>query len=217
GSGPLVLNETAVEVGAVGVLIRGPVPVRAVVSQGCRPIGRPFLVTKARDNVIEELGGRTPLDCLREVYEGLSEPDRALFQHGLHLGLVMNEYRDRFGRGDFLIRNIFGLDRDSGALAAADRIRTGQTVQFQVRDAASADADLRELLRGGKSAAAALLFSCNGRGTRMFPKPDHDANVVAEELGPVPLAGLFAAGELGPVGGRNFLHGYTASVAVFEE
>jgi small ligand-binding sensory domain FIST len=145
-----------------------------------------------------------------------------LFQHGLHLGVVMNEYRGQFGRGDFLIRNIFGLDRDSGALAVAERVRVGQTVQFQVRDAASADADLRELLRADRAAsqakpAAALLFSCNGRGTKMFPQPSHDAQLIAAELGAVPTAGFFAAGELGPVGGRNFLHGYTASVAVFEE
>lgn len=217
GDGPLLLNETTVEVGAVGVLLRGPVPVRSVVSQGCRPIGKPFVVTRSRDNIVEELGGRSPLECLREVFQELSDEDRILFQHGLHVGVVMNEHRGQFGRGDFLIRNLFDLDRDTGALAIADRIRPGQTIQFQVRDAASADADLRELLRADRLAAAALLFSCNGRGTRMFPQPDHDAKAIQDELGRVPLAGLFAAGELGPVGGRNFLHGYTASVAVFEE
>jgi small ligand-binding sensory domain FIST len=226
GVGPghpaLVLGTEAVEVGAVGVLLRGPVGVRGVVSQGCRPIGRPLVVTKGHDNIIQELGGRTPLEWLREIYQGLSPRDQALFQGGLHVGLVIDEYRDRFDRGDFLIRNVYGLDRDTGALAITDRIRAGQTVQFQVRDAGSADDDLRALLQADraaaqKPAAAALVFSCNGRGTRLFANPDHDASALAHEHGPVPTAGFFAAGELGPVGGRNFLHGFTASIAVFEE
>jgi small ligand-binding sensory domain FIST len=161
------------------------------------------------------------MEYLRELYEQLDARERELFQH-LHLGVVVNEYQEAFGQGDFLVRNLYSLDRASGALVIMDRVRVGQTVQFHVRDPDFADEELRTLLRAHKAAhpagsAAGLLFTCNGRGSRMFSVPDHDAAVLAEELGPVPVAGLFAAGELGPVGGRNFLHGFTASVALFGE
>jgi small ligand-binding sensory domain FIST len=221
GRTPLFLGGHPAELGAVGVLLRGPIGLRSVVSQGCRPIGRHLVVTKAQDNVVTELGGRPPLERLQEMWEGLSPRDRALFQRGPHVGLVIDEYRDRFERGDFLVRNIYGVDQDSGALILTDRVRAGQTVQFHVRDAAAADEDLRALLRADGSAhphrpGGALLFTCNGRGTRLFAGPDHDAGVLREELGELPVAGFFAAGELGPIGGRNFIHGFTASVALFE-
>ena len=143
-------------------------------------------------------------------------------RQGLHVGRVLSEYKDGFQRGDFLVRNVIGFDRGSGAVAITDRARVGQTVQFHVRDAATADEDLHELLQIDLSAheqkpAGALLFTCNGRGTRLFETPDHDARVVREEAGPVPLAGFFAQGELGPVGGQNFIHGFTASVVLFED
>jgi small ligand-binding sensory domain FIST len=134
--------------------------------------------------------------------------------------VAINEYKDEFKRGDFLVRGLMGVDQDSGGLAIGDHARAGQTIQFHVRDAASADEDLRELLaaRNGQSTpAGALLFSCNGRGTRMFPTPDHDASVTREVLSGVPLAGFFAMGELGPVGGKSFMHGHTASLALFSE
>ena len=134
----------------------------------------------------------------------------------------MNEYQGEFQRGDFLIRNVIGLDSATGALAITERVRVGQTVQFQVRDAASADEDLHALLQLDLSAherrpAGALVFTCNGRGTRLFAQPDHDAGVIRAEAGAVPLAGFFAQGELGPIGGQNFIHGFTASVVLFEE
>jgi small ligand-binding sensory domain FIST len=120
------------------------------------------------------------------------------------------------------VRNVLGIDRDSGALAITERVRVGQTVQFHVRDAATADEDLHALLQldvhaHDKRPAAALVFSCNGRGSRLFPEPNHDARTVRAEAGDIPLAGFFAQGELGPVGGENFIHGFTASVALFEE
>jgi small ligand-binding sensory domain FIST len=215
--GPRVHNH-----GAVGVLLQGELGLRCVVSQGCRPIGRPLVITKAHENVIEALGGKTPLRQLQELWQELSPEDRELFQHGLHVGRVINEYQGEFHRGDFLIRNVLGLEQESGALAITDRVRVGQTVQFHVRDAATADEDLHELLGGNlrthnQRPAGALLFSCNGRGTRLFPQPHHDARVIRGEAGPVPLAGFFAQGELGPVGGQNFIHGFTASVALFED
>ena len=222
GQTALLANDRVVKSGAVGVLLRGPAKVRGVVSQGCRPIGRPMVVTKARENLILELGGRSPLDQLRALWPTLSERDRDLFQNGPHLGAAINEYRDSFGRGDFLVRNLFGFDTGSGALAVTDYVRVGQTVQFHVRDAETADEDLKEMLAAVQAThadplGAALLFSCNGRGTRLFDEPNHDAATIQRAVGRVPLAGFFAAGELGPVGGRNFIHGFTASVALFEK
>jgi small ligand-binding sensory domain FIST len=221
GQTPLLYGGEALAIGAVGVMLRGPSGLRGVVSQGCRPIGRHQVVTKADGNVIIELGGKPPLEYLRGLYTELGPHDQGLFQSGLHVGLVIDEYKEAFGRGDFLLRNLAGLDKKTGALAITDNVRVGQTVQFHVRDADSADEELRAMLRADESAhparpSGALLFSCNGRGTRMFDGPDHDAAAVQAERGPVPLAGFFCAGELGPVGGKNFLHGFTASLALFD-
>jgi small ligand-binding sensory domain FIST len=135
-------------------------------------------------------------------------------RNGLHLGVVVDEHRSEFRRGDFLVRNLFGVDQARGALAVGDQLEVGQTVQFHVRDAQAADEDLRALL-APETADAALVFTCNGRGLRFFGEPDHDASVVDDLLGTLPVAGAFCAGEIGPIGGRNFLHGYTASVALF--
>ena len=219
GQTVLIHGRNAVAGGAVGVHLRGRQPCRVVVSQGCRPIGRPLVVTRGHENVIEQVSGQSPLDYLKGLYDELPALDQQLFQKGLHIGLAMSEYREGFGRGDYLVRNLYGIDRESGALILTDRVRVGQTVQFQLRDADTADDDLRTLLRADLAAngpaAGALLFTCNGRGSRMFQMPDHDARVLADELGPVPTAGFFAAGELGPVGGTNFIHGFTASVVLF--
>ncbi len=224
GAGPggtrLFRDREVHEIGAVGC--RLPVEVVPLVSQGCRPVGRPYTVTRAEGNVIFELAGAPAVDRIRETYASLARPDRELMQLGLHIGRVIDEYRHEFGQGDFLIRGVIGADRDNGAIAVGDRIEVGETVQFHVRDAASADEDLRTLLdRGvralsGRRPTGALLFTCNGRGSRLFGEPDHDAALVAARLG-VPTAGFFAAGEIGPVGNRNFLHGFTASLAVFTE
>ncbi len=143
-----------------------------------------------------------------------SEEERDLFRGGLHVGLVVDEHKAEFSRGDFLVRNLLGADESSGALAVGEQVSVGQTVQFHVRDAGAADEDLREMLTG-VDADAALLFTCNGRGRHLFTVPDHDAGMVENLLGPIPLAGAFCAGEIGPVGGRNFLHGFTASLALF--
>jgi small ligand-binding sensory domain FIST len=222
GEARLLLDGAVHNSGAVGVLLRGQVGLRSIVSQGCRPVGRPLLITKARENVIIELGGKDPMEQLRELWQALSPEDQKLLQHGLHIGRVINEYQDVFQRGDFLVRNVVDRDRETGGLVITDRVRVGQTVQFHVRDADTADEDLHALLQldlsaHDKSPAAALVFSCNGRGSRLFSQPHHDARAVRAEAGPIPLAGFFAMGELGPVGGQNFVHGFTASVALFEE
>lgn len=220
GMGPgdtrLFLDDRVVDTGSVGAQLPG-VRIRTLVSQGCRPVGNVYTVTRADGNVIHELGGQPPLRRLQDVAERLSNEDRTLLGQGLHVGRVIDEYKAELGRGDFLIRGVMGVDQQSGALAVGDRIEVGETIQFHVRDAATADEDLRALLEreAAEPADGALLFTCNGRGSRLFPVPDHDASLVSEKLGGLPLAGFNCAGEIGPVGGMNFLHGFTASVALF--
>ncbi len=216
----LFLDGRAVSVGAVGAYLP-EAEVHPLVSQGCRPIGDPYTITSADGNLILELGGRPPLTRLRELASALPVRDRELLADGLHAGLVLDEYQAERHQGDFLIRAVIGADEESGAIAVGDEVDVGQTLQFQVRDADSADEDLRRALErevatlAGRPAAGALLFTCNGRGTRLFPEPDHDAGLLTAMLGQIPVAGLSCAGELGPVGGRNYLHGFTASIALF--
>jgi small ligand-binding sensory domain FIST len=193
------------------------------VAQGCRPVGDPYTITRAESNLIFELGGRPPLARLQELAAALPARDRELLARGVQVGLVIDEYRAEPRQGDFLIRGVAGADPDSGAIAVGDEVEVGQTVQFHVRDADSADEDLRRTLEreasvlGGRRAAGALLFTCNGRGSRLFSEPDHDAGLLAKTLGEIPVAGFFCAGELGPVGGQNFLHAFTASIALFPD
>jgi small ligand-binding sensory domain FIST len=218
----LMLDGQVFDDGAVGVALGGNVQIRSIVSQGCRPIGRPMIVTRAERNLIRDLGRRPCLEVLREVFEELPEDDQERVQSSLHIGRVINEYQESFRRGDFLVRNVMGAD-ESGGIAITDLVRVGQTVQFHVRDAVTADEDLRTMIdseridRPGSKVAGALLFSCNGRGSRLFDQPDHDVGVLQAKFGPIPVAGFFAMGEIGPVGGQNFVHGYTASVVLFEE
>lgn len=222
GSNRLLLDgETHLD-GAVAARLSGPISIRTIVSQGCRPIGRTMIVTRAEQNIIRELGRRPALESLRDLFQSLSQDDIQKVQQGLHIGRVINEYQESFQRGDFLVRNVVGAD-ESGAIQINDLIRVGQTVQFHVRDAETADEDLRESLIRERDAQeadgtpfAALLFSCNGRGARLFNAPNHDVRLIHEVLGPIPVAGFFAMGELGPIGGQNFIHGFTASIAVFE-
>jgi small ligand-binding sensory domain FIST len=216
GGNRIALDETVVTAGAVGAILGPDIPLRTVVSQGCRPIGMPLVVTRSEGQFVHELAGEPPLQRRLEQAKQLPEGDIALINRGLHLGLVIDEHKVEFERGDFLIRNVFGADRETGTMQVGDDVEIGTTVQFQVRDAQSADEDLKEML-AGTNADGVLLFTCNGRGTNLFAVGDHDATVIADMLGPVPMAGFFAAGELGPDGGRNFLHGFTASMALFTD
>jgi small ligand-binding sensory domain FIST len=213
GQNRLVLNDRILDRGAVGALLGPDVEVVTVVSQGCRPVGQPFVVTSAERNIVHELAGKPALERLQDLARELPLEDRQLLTSGLHLGQVIDERKVDFERGDFLIRNVLGADPQTGAIAVGDVVEIGSTVQFQVRDALSADEDLRGLL-ADRAAEGALLFTCNGRGTRLFGTPNHDADVVASSLAEAPVAGMFCAGELGPVGGKNFLHGFTASVVL---
>jgi small ligand-binding sensory domain FIST len=218
GLNRLALDTKVFHDGAVAMAIEGPLRIASIVSQGCRPIGRHLVITRAEGNVIHELGRRPSLQVFQEIFDALDDGDQALVRQGLHLGRVINEYQESFGPGDFLVRNVIGAT-DDGAIAVSDLVRVGQTVQFHVRDAASADGDLRSLLAAhqGDHTAGALLFTCNGRGTRLFAEPNHDVAAIHDVLGPVPVAGFFAMGEVGPVGGQNFVHGFTASIALFGE
>ncbi|MGZ4713007.1 MAG: FIST signal transduction protein [Acidimicrobiia bacterium] len=213
GINRLIGDDRVVGRGAVGVVLEG-VAVETVVSQGCRPVGQPFTVTAVDGNHVVGLGGRAPLERLQELAATMDEDDREHLRRGLHVGIVVDEHQLDFGPGDFLVRNVLGARSDDGALAIGAPATVGQTLQFHVRDAAAADLDLRRAL-GGCRADAALLFTCTGRGRRLFGRPDHDVGAIADALGPVPVAGAFCAGELGPVAGHNHVHGFTASLALF--
>ncbi len=220
GGNRLLGSTGIVESGAVGVVIDLPTGVRSIVSQGCRPIGAPMIVTKVEKHLIAELGGRNALEVAQAMIADADDDTQRLAARGLHLGIVLNEYQEHFGRGDFLVANVLGVDPQSGALAVGTTVRVGQTVQFHVRDADSAHEDLSTLIAADRQQhpqppAAALVFNCNGRGSNMFPVPNHDAELLQELYGPLPLAGFFAQGEIGPVAGRNFVHGFTASIALF--
>lgn len=219
GENRLTIGGDIYDEGLVGVALTGRLKVDTVVSQGCRPIGKSFVTTKAEQNVIHELGGQPALKQLHEVLVNLPPAEEKLARQSLFLGRVIDEYKDRFTRGDFLIHNIIGADRESGSLAVAGPAKVGATVQFHVRDAKSADEDLREMLTPYKNQdiRGALLFGCNGRGTKMWTDPDHDIGALRESLGDVPTAGFFCGGEFGPVGGKNFVHGFTASIALFRQ
>jgi small ligand-binding sensory domain FIST len=222
GENRLLLNDAVHDGGLVGVAISGSVSVRTVVSQGCRPIGERYVVTRAENNVIYELAGVPAMECLQAMFESLVPQERGLAQNALHLGIAIDEQGSRFERGDFLVRNLVGADRSSGSVAIGDLVKEGQSVQFHVRDAQSASEDLHLLLAAARSRhhvppQGALIFSCCGRGRGLFGRPHHDVTVLRERAGDIPIAGFFAQGEIGPVGGSNFLHGYTASVALFSE
>jgi small ligand-binding sensory domain FIST len=219
GAQALILDDAVHAEGAVGAVVSGP-PVLTVVSQGCRPIGREAVITRCEGNVVYELAAEPALERLRREIAALSSEEQALAARGLLAGLVIDENLPQYDTGDFLMRGLLGADEATGALALGDTVRVGQTLRFFVRDAASADADLRQALAdapGRARPAGALLFTCNGRGTNMFPEPNHDARVVSEALGTKALAGFFCGGEIGPVGGKVFLHGFTATLAVFLE
>lgn len=218
GLNVLLCGDEMLSSGAVGLTITGgKTAVDVLVSQGCRSIGSPMVVTKVKDNVIVELGGRPAMEVAREVAESLPESQKRLLSRGLFIGVVVNEYKPRFGRGDFLIRGVMGVQQQVQGLVIGEAIQAGRTVQFHVRDNTTASEDLQLLLDAEQLKAppsAVMLVSCNGRGSRLFPTPHHDASTLRTRLGDPPLAGFFAAGEIGPIGGRPFLHGQTACAAI---
>ena len=215
----LIFNDATKSSGAVAVRVNG-VPVSTLVSQGCRPIGEPMVITASERNIIQQLGGESALQQLRDLFRQLPTRDQSMVQSGLHVGRVINEYQDKFSYGDFLIRNVVAVDEELETISIGDYVRTGQTVQFHIRDEDSASAELAQMLASAKPVGqefrSSLVFTCNGRGLNLFSDPHHDAAMIQTKLGALPSAGFFAAGEIGSVGKQNFMHGFTASVVLFE-
>jgi small ligand-binding sensory domain FIST len=218
GGNGLVFNHRVINNGAVGVAFSGALEVDIIVSQGCRPVGRPFTVTGARENMILTLEDKSPLERIQEMVMAFSLQDRTLLQNGLFIGRAVDSSQPELGRGDFLIRGVMGLDQDSGVMVVGDYINPGETVQFHLRDALTAAEDLEMMLTPQllfDPPCGGFLFSCNGRGMRLYNHPDGDISTIHKVLGEVNLAGFFCAGEIGPIGSKNFLHGHTASLVLF--
>lgn len=240
GGNVLLIDDRMMDRGGVGVSFSGPLRVDAVVSQGCRPIGPNLVITKARGNLILELGTRPALQVVQELLAELSEAERNALKRGLLMGRVVDEYKERFGVGDYLIRAMVGADKEHGAIAVSEIVKVGQTVRLHVRDAETATSDLSMLLDGQKlhgRPAGALVFTCNMRGRRLFPSAAHDVGAlqrafratpdgaalakggtaIATDARELPIAGFFAAGEIGPVGRDAYFHAHTASIAIFRD
>ncbi len=221
GSNALYLANQVYFSGAVGLAFQGDITVETVVAQGCRPIGDAMNITGCRNNILTGLDGEPPMEVLQKLYTSLDERDQSLMRYSLFLGVVMDEFEDNPQQGDFLIRNLIGTDSQSGAIAIGEMLREGQRVQFHLRDALTSRDDLAAVLgryaseHTGALPQGALLFSCLGRGEHLYGQPDHDTNLFQEVLAPIPLGGFFCNGEIGPVGGTTFLHGYTSSFGLF--
>lgn len=214
------LNGEVFEDGGVAVSVGGSVKLASVISQGCTPIGEAWTLTRVEHNLIRQIANRPAYAVLAETFQKLTPAEQQKARGNLFIGLVVNEYLEDFHRGDFLVRNLIGGDPNSGVLSVGAMPRAGQTMQFQRRDAAAANEDMDELLsRAQKQLAGATIYggclcACNGRGQNLFGRPNHDAEMVQQRLGPLGLVGFFCNGEIGPVGEKNFLHGYTASLAL---
>ena len=221
GENALFLGDIVHQSGAIGIAMDGNVAVDTIVAQGCRPVGDLMCITKSQQNMLLELDQRPPLEVLRELFTSSKERDQELMQHSLFLGMVMDDFNDEPRQGDFLIRNVIGMDGRSGSMAIGENLREGQRVQFHLRDAWTSADDLSALLtryvdeNQATQGRGALLFSCLGRGENLYGRPDHDTDLFRDKIGEVPLGGFFCNGEIGPVGGTTFLHGYTSSFGIF--
>jgi small ligand-binding sensory domain FIST len=220
GSNALFLGQHVHRAGLVGVALAGDIQVDTIVAQGCRPIGQPMFITKCQGNLLWELDGASAVEVVHDLYEHLDPADQELARHSLFLGIVMSEDRQEYRHGDFLIRNIVGMDPGRGVLAVGAPLRENSVVQFHLRDAKTSAADLAQLLAhyapGATTPQGALLFSCLGRGLHLYGRPDHDTDAFRGRFGDVPLGGFFCNGEIGPVQGTTFLHGYTSAFGIFK-
>ena len=221
GQNGLFLGDVVYRSGAVGVALTGNVTVDTVVAQGCRPIGSPMRITESKQNLLVSLDAKSPMDVLRDVFQSLNDRDRNLMRTSLFLGVVMDEMIDYPDQGDFLIRNVMGMDDNTGVLAIGEMLKEGQLVQFHLRDAQTSTEDITAVLNRyaednrENGLSGALLFSCLGRGQYLYGTPNHDTEVFKSTLGEIPLGGFFCNGEIGPVSGTTFLHGYTSSFGIF--
>lgn len=217
----LYLNGDVFEEGGIAISVGGDVKLAGVVSQGCTPIGEPWTLTRVEQNLIHQIANRPAYAVLAETFQKLPAADQQKAKGNLFIGLAVNEYLEDFHRGDFLVRQLIGGDPNSGILAVGALPRAGQTMQFQRRDASAASEDMSELLArtkkglGGAPIYGGCLCCCSGRGKNLFGVPNHDAELTQNQIGPIGLAGFFCNGEIGPVGQKSFLHGFTASLALF--
>lgn len=222
GGNALYLETAVYTEGLVGVALSGDIAVDTIVAQGCRPIGKPLTITQCHETLLQKVDGKSPIEVLEELVETLNENDRQLLQTSLFLGIAMDAMNDEPKQGDFLIRNLIGVDRATGAVGIGAALREGMLVQFHLRDKVMSAEDLSLLLSRYKSqgrsegACGALLFSCLGRGEYLYGKPNHDSDMFKNKLGDIPLGGFFCNGEIGPVGQSTFLHGYTSSFGIFK-
>ncbi|MDD9970385.1 MAG: FIST C-terminal domain-containing protein [Myxococcales bacterium] len=221
GDSVMVLDGNVYRDGLVGVAIAGEAHVDPIVAQGCRPIGDAMIVTRIRDNVVYELNVGKPVDALQNVYRHLSPRDQELCHHSLFLGVEMHSKTGTYGQGDFLLGDVLGMDPKSGAMAIGRPVRDYQVVQFHLCDAETSAVDLRRQLvalnpRAQGGTQAAMLFCCVGRGEALYGVPDHDADMIRRHLGDVPVFGFFSSGEIGQVGRRTFVHGYTTAAALLQ-
>jgi len=224
GANALFINDRSVRSGAVGVAFTGDLAVETVVAQGCRPIGEPLVVTESEINVISKLGDQTPFEVLRDLFEAAETREKRLIRRSLQIGIIMDRLAQNSSEGEFLIRNVLGADEEDGTLAVGELVQEGQVVQFFVRDAQAADEDLRIMLEEyidnldeGDIPASALLFNCIGRGQYLYGSPDHDTSMFTDMVADIPITGFFSNGEIGPLGDQTFLHGYSASFALFKQ
>lgn len=219
GENALIIDGAIQSSGVVGVVLDGDVRVDSVVAQGCRPIGEPYFVTGSERNIVRQLDGRRAFDVLRETVEALPDAEMALARHSLFAGVVMRRHCESYGPGDFLVRNLIGVDPESGVIGVGGIVEEGSVLQFHLRDAATSAEDLGRMLERHRAqvnspAEAVLLFSCLGRGEGLYGRPDHDVSLIADRLGAVPIGGFFCNGEIGPVQGQTYLHGYTSALAI---
>lgn len=226
GENGLFLNDKVYNDGLVGLSLNGNVVVDTVVAQGCKPVGKTYTITKCKKNILFELDGQPAIMALKEVIDSLSDKDKELIKDSVFMGIVMDEMKDEYNQGDFLVRNILGIEPSSGALVVGEILDNQKTIQFHVRDAATSADDLRFLLKKYTDKtreeerafpSGALLFSCLGRGVHLYKQENHDSECFKSYLGPLPLGGFFCNGEIGPVGGSTFLHGYTSSFGIFRQ
>ncbi len=221
GGNAMYLGDKTYNQGLVGVALSGNIHLDTIVAQGCRPIGKPMSITQCDQTLLQEVDGKPPLAMLEEMVDSLNEYDRKLLRTSLFLGIEMDPLKDDPGQGDFLIRNLMGVDRESGALSIGALLREGQLVQFHLRDKVMSSEDLKVMLSryqskdGWREAKGALLFSCLGRGEYLYGQPNHDSDMFRTKIGNIPLGGFFCNGEIGPVGKTTFLHGYTSSFGIF--
>jgi small ligand-binding sensory domain FIST len=220
GLNALFLDGEVFTEGTVGIALSGDIAIDTIVAQGCRPVGELMRVTSCRGNVLYELDGRPAFEVLQELFTALDEYDRRLASTALFIGVLMDEFRDEPQVGDFLIRNLIGVDHHRGAVAVGENLQEGMRVRFHVRDAKTSAEDLHTMLKSYEKTlpgpvSGALLFSCLGRGEGLYGRPNFDTSVFREHLGAVPVGGFFCNGEIGPVGGATFLHGYTSSFGLF--